>query len=140
MQYAILVYESPDDQAGREDDERFAAYMGAHLAYYRALCDAGVYRGGAGLQGPGAATSLRIRGERRQVQDGPFIESKEQIGGMYVIETTDLDMALAWASRCPTAATGGVEIRPLLAPPPGHDPALPSCAEVPATATTATTA
>lgn len=121
MQYAILVYESPADQAARDDEAQFAVYMGAHLAFYKALSDAGVYRGGAGLQGAKVATSLRVRGDRRQVQDGPFVDSKEQIGGFYVIEADDLDAALVWAARCPTASTGGVEVRPLLPPEYGPD-------------------
>ena len=137
MLYAILVYESPDDQACREDEERFAAYMAAHSAFHRALCQAEVYRGGAGLQAPRTATSLRVRGDRRQVQDGPFVDSKEQIGGMYVIEAADLDAALVWASRCPTASTGGVEVRPLLPTPDGSDPLLPSCGASTADATSA---
>ena len=121
QQYAIVVYENDQDLAARNDAEKWPVYMGAHGAFFQALQEAGVFRGGAGLQGSETATTLKIRGDRRQVQDGPFSDSKEQIGGFYVIDVPDLDAALAWAARCPNASTGGVEVRPLLPPHPAMD-------------------
>lgn len=78
--------------------------------------DAGEPSGGRGqaLQPSSTATSLRIRGGKRQVQDGPFADSKEQLGGFFIIDVPDLDAALEWAARCPSASTGGVEVRPVL--------------------------
>jgi hypothetical protein len=69
---------------------------------------------GNGLQQPGAAATLRLRDGQRLVQDGPYADTKEQLGGFYLIEAPDLDAALAWAARNPAAATGAVEVRPVL--------------------------
>lgn len=115
MTYTILIYESPSELAARTDDTRKAAYWGAYRAYTKALTDAGVMVGGAGLEPPGAATTVRQRDGKREVQDGPYADSKEQLGGYYVIDVADLDRALEWAARCPAASTGAVEVRPNLA-------------------------
>jgi len=71
---------------------------------------------GAGLQPPRTATTLRIRDGQRHVQDGPYADSKEQLGGFFVINVPDLDTALAWAARSPAASSGAVEVRPVLPP------------------------
>jgi hypothetical protein len=121
MQYAILCYETPDDFVRRDDPEGQAAYRGAHADFLKALKEAGVAAqsvvGGAGLKPPHTATTLRKRGGARQVIDGPYSDIKEQLGGIYLIEVADLDAALAWAARCPTASTGVVEVRPTSYPP-----------------------
>ncbi|HEY2995794.1 MAG TPA: YciI family protein [Methylomirabilota bacterium] len=114
MKYTILVYESDADFKTRSDDTCQAAYWGAYRAYTTALQQAGVMVGGAGLQPPHAATTLRQRDGKRRVQDGPFADTKEQLGGYYEIEVPGLDQALEWAARCPAAATGAVEVRPNL--------------------------
>lgn len=114
MKYTILIYETEADLSARTDDRRKEAYWGAYRAYTKALADAGVMIGGAGLQPPRLATTVRQHDGKRQVQDGPYAESKEQLGGYYVIEVPDLDRALEWAARCPAAATGAVEVRPNL--------------------------
>jgi hypothetical protein len=119
MNYAILTYETPAEQAAREDPVRAATYWAAYNAYSQALIEAGVARGGAGLQPPTVATTVRVRGSERLVQDGPFADTKELLGGFFLIEVPDLDAALAWAARCPAAATGSVEVRPMLPPPSG---------------------
>jgi hypothetical protein len=121
MRYTILVYETPAELGAREDPARVGQYWAAYTAYSQALVAAGVAAGGAGLQPPGMATTVRLRGGQRQVQDGPFADTKEQLGGLFFIEVPDLDAALLWAARCPAAATGSVEVRPQLPPPPGVD-------------------
>jgi hypothetical protein len=118
MHYAILVYETAAEFATRSDPATAPAYMGAYFAYSQALNEAGVAAGGAGLLPPSTATSLRVREGKRLVQDGPFADTKEQIGGFFLIDVPDLDTALLWAARCPAAASAGVEIRPTLTPPP----------------------
>ena len=118
MHFALVVYETPADMAARSNPETAPAYMGASLAYSQALQAAGVAAGGAGLQPPALATTVRLREGRRLVQDGPFADTKEQLGGFFVIDVPDLDTALQWAARCPAAATGSVEVRPALPPPP----------------------
>ncbi|MBX9627040.1 MAG: YciI family protein [Gemmataceae bacterium] len=114
MKYTILIYETPSEFAARTDPAAQAGYWGAYTAYGKALADAGVMVGGAGLLPPHAGTTLRVRDGRRHVQDGPFADTKEQLGGYYVIDVPDLDKALEWAARCPGAAAGGVEVRPHL--------------------------
>ena len=92
----------------------YSTEFSAYRAYTQALTQAGVMIGGAGLQLPGRATTIRLRDGKRQVQDGPFAEAKEQLGGYYVIDVPDLDHALDWAARCPAASTGTIEVRPNL--------------------------
>ena len=119
MQYAVLVYETPAELAAREDPVRASAYWAAYTAYSQALVAAGVAAGGAGLQPPASATTVRLREGKRRVQDGPFADTKELLGGLFMIDVPDLSAALEWAARCPSAATGSVEVRPMLPPPPG---------------------
>jgi hypothetical protein len=114
MKYTILIYENEGDFSARTDAKRKDAYWGAYRAYTRALTDAGVFVGGAPLQPAQLATTVRQRDGKRQVQDGPYAETKEQLGGYYVVEVADLDKALDWAARCPAASTGAVEVRPNL--------------------------
>ena len=114
MKYTILVYESESELSARTDGARKDAYWGAYRAYTQALQSAGVMQGGAGLQPPPTATTVRLRDGKRQVQDGPYAETKEQLGGYYLIDVPSLDKALEWAARCPAAATGSVEVRPNL--------------------------
>jgi hypothetical protein len=82
------------------------------------MAQAGVIVNGDGLQGPHTATTVRIRDGKRLVQDGPFADAKEQLGGYFVIEVPDLDTALEWAARAPSAATASVEVRPVMPPMP----------------------
>ena len=113
MQYTILVYETESQLAARTDPKRKDAYWGAYRAYTKALRDAGVMVGGAGLEPPRTATTVRVPDGKRRVQDGPFADTKEQLGGYYVIDVPDLDAALSWARRCPGARYGTVEVRPI---------------------------
>jgi hypothetical protein len=119
MEFALVIYETAADLAARSNPATAPAYMGAYLAYSQALIHAGIAAGGAGLHPPSTATTVRLREGKRLVQDGPFADTKEQLGGFFVINVPDLDTALVWAARCPAASTGSVEVRPLLPPPPG---------------------
>ena len=83
-----------------------------------AIRASGVVVSGAGLQPPETATTVRLKGEQRHVQDGPFADTKEQLGGFFVIDVPDLDAALAWAARSPAATDAAVEVRPVMPPPP----------------------
>ncbi len=114
MKFAIMVYELESDFLARSDGAKQSEYWAAYSAYAAALNEAGVAAGGTALQPPTVATSLRIKGTNRHVQDGPFVESKEQLGGLFLIDVPDLDEALKWAAKCPSASTGGVEVRPVL--------------------------
>jgi hypothetical protein len=112
MRYALLFAESPDEHARRHGPDA-PAYWGAWNAYMAALREAGVMLGGQALAPPAAGTTLRLREGRREVQDGPFADSKEMLGGYVALELPDLDAALDWAARAPCAGAGCVEIRPL---------------------------
>ncbi|MDX2036605.1 MAG: YciI family protein [Isosphaeraceae bacterium] len=114
MKYAVLVYEGLEDYSARTDSDRAGAYWGAYRAYSSALREAGVAAGGTALEPPDRAVSIRIRDEKRTVHDGPFADTKEQLGGMFLIDVPDLETALEWAARCPAAAWGAVEVRPVL--------------------------
>ena len=114
MKYTILIYETEADFGSRTDERRKAAYWGAYRAYTQALKEAGVMVGGAPLQPGALGTTVRQRDGKRHVQDVPYAETKEQLGGYYEIEVADLDTALDWAACCPAAATGAVEVRPNL--------------------------
>ena len=112
MKYALLIYEAPQQLAKRNGPEA-GAYWAAWSAFNDTVKSAGVMTGGAGLQPPTTATTLRLDNGRRVVQDGPYADSKEQLGGFYILDLPDLDKALDWAAKLP--ATGGtIEIRPLL--------------------------
>jgi hypothetical protein len=112
MEFALLIYESPEAFASRKLEE-LDAYTGAWRAYYRALVEAGVYSGGNPLEVPETGTTIQIKEGKRRVQDGPYADTKEQLGGFIVLELPSLDAALDWAARCPAAAYGAVEVRPL---------------------------
>ncbi|HEX4236092.1 MAG TPA: YciI family protein [Caldimonas sp.] len=114
MDYMLMFYQSADDFATRADPARSPAYYAGWTAYVQAIYAAGIAKSGDGLQPPSTATTLRIGDGKRRVQDGPFAESKEQLGGFFVIDVPDLDSALAWAARAPCAATGAVEVRPTI--------------------------
>jgi hypothetical protein len=112
MQFALLIYEGQEAFAARNGDGT-DSYTGAWRAYHKAIVEAGIYRGGNPLRAPETGTTVRIKDGKRHVQDGPFADSKEQLGGFTLLELPSLDVALDWAARCPAAAAGAVEVRPL---------------------------
>jgi len=112
MKHVVLIYETPKNFEDRKEGVE-GPYVAAWRAYYKSLVQAGVYVDGAPLKEVVAATTVRLRDGRRQVQDGPFAETKEQLGGFIILDVPSLDAALDWASRCPTAATGVIEVRPM---------------------------
>ncbi len=118
MQYTLLFTEPAEEFAKRDNPKLAPAYWGAWSAYLRAMGAAGVAVSCTGLLPPATATTVRIRDGKRQVHDGPYAESKEMLGGFTVIEVPNLDSALEWAARAPSAGYGAVEVRPVLPPPP----------------------
>lgn len=113
MLYAFLIYETEDAFAKRSESEQDESFWGPWRAYHQALMEAGVYVTGEALQPQGHGTTVRIRGGERQVQDGPFADTKEQLGGFMLVELPSLDAALEWAARCPAASYGAMEVRPV---------------------------
>ena len=112
MQYMLLDYvvEAGWPQLTRAEQER---WLGAYRAYLEAMRKAGVLKGSNGLEPTSAATTVRVVDGKPQVLDGPYADSKEQLGGFHIIDVTDLDAAIAWAARSPTALHGIVEVRPV---------------------------
>ena len=112
MQYMLLDYvvEAGWPQLTRAEQER---WLGAYRAYLEAMRKAGVLKGSNGLEPTSAATTVRVVDGKPQVLDGPYADSKEQLGGFHIIDVTDLDAAIAWAARSPTALHGVVEVRPV---------------------------
>jgi hypothetical protein len=112
MQFALLIYESPEAFAARKSDGT-DPYTGAWRAYHKALVESGIYLAGDPLEVPETGTTVRLKEGKRRVQDGPFADTKEQLGGFLIMELPSFDVALDWAARCPAAASGAVEVRPL---------------------------
>jgi hypothetical protein len=110
MRYTFLLYSDPADFAEMTQDD-WVAMKEVYGAYIGALNEAGVFVDTDWLQPVQTATTLSLRGGSKSVQDGPFADTKETLGGYFVIDVPDLDAALAWAEKCPAAKTGKVEIR-----------------------------
>ena len=111
MQYLLMIHSEEggwNNLSKSEQEQGMAAYG----AYTEALKKAGVLKSSNRLQPSSAATTVRVANGKPQVLDGPYVESKEQIGGYYLIDVADLDAAISWASRCPGASHGVVEVRP----------------------------
>lgn len=114
MQYLLMATETAEAFADRTDPERSEAYWAAWTAYIDALAQSGVMTAAAGLQGPDVATTVRVDGGQRVLQDGPYADAKEHLGGYFVVDVDTLDEALEWAARCPSATYASVEVRPFL--------------------------
>jgi hypothetical protein len=108
MQYMLLIYEDDADRVKMMDER-----MPHCGAYVEAMKKAGIYVVGERLRAVSSTTSVRVVGGRTQVIDGPYVEAREQLGGFHLIDVPDLDTALAWAARCPSASRGIVEVRPV---------------------------
>ncbi|MBA2673370.1 YciI family protein [Ramlibacter sp.] len=112
MQYMLMIYADPAGLQALRDAEQSTA-LAAYTAYTEALKSAGVWRAGERLRTGDTATTVRVREGKTDVLNGPFIETREQLGGYYLIEAPDLDTALSWAARCPGASHGTMEVRPV---------------------------
>jgi len=112
MQYMLLIY---SNEAGFQaaSKETVSQTMAAYGAYTEAMKKAGVYVGSNRLQPIASASTVKVADGKTKVLDGPYAETKEQLGGYYMIEAPDLDAALSWAARCPGAGHGTVEVRPI---------------------------
>ncbi len=113
MRYMMLIYSTEDESATPDDMRSVAA---AHKAVMDETRQRGIFRGADPLQTSATATTVRVQNGNTLVTDGPFAETKEQLAGYYILECQDLDEALAWAAKIPTACAGGagcVEIRPV---------------------------
>jgi hypothetical protein len=112
VQYALLIYgEEPTEEVSGEAME---AEMAGYNAFTSHVREAGAFRGGEALHPIATATTVRVRDGQTLATDGPFAETKEALGGFYVVEAADLDEAIAYAALIPGAAHGSVEIRPIV--------------------------
>jgi hypothetical protein len=112
MKYLLMIYNNEAEVASASESV-MGARLAAYQAYGEAMGKAGVVQGGNRLRPSNTATTVRIRDGKTQVLDGPYAEIKEQLGGYYLIDAPDLDAALSWASRCPGASHGVMEVRPI---------------------------
>jgi hypothetical protein len=117
MNFVLVINEGGQGLAKLRDAEACKPYMGAWMAYAQALMAAGVLRGGTQLALPETATTVRLsEAGERTVHDGPYADTKEQLGGFFIIEAADLESALDWAAKAPLAPGGSVEVRPAAHP------------------------
>jgi len=110
MKYLLSIY-SDESRFEKATPEDMQATLDAYWEYERAVRGAGVHIAGEALQPSSTATVVRVRDDERALTDGPFAETKEQIGGFYLLECKDLDEALDWAARCPGSWHGSSEVR-----------------------------
>lgn len=112
MQYALLIHldDTPFVSASDEQREQMTA---PYAAYNEALIKAGAMVSGERLRPATAATLVKVRGDKTEVLDGPYADTKEQLAGFYIVEAADVDAAIKWAARCPSASYGTIEVRPV---------------------------
>jgi hypothetical protein len=108
MKFMLMIYEDDADRVAHMDER-----MPNCSAYAQAMIKAGIYVHGDRLRAVTTATTVRVADGRTHVLDGPYAEAKEQLAGFHIIDVPDLDTALAWAARCPSATRGAVEVRPV---------------------------
>ena len=112
MKYLCLIYDDEKSYAGMSKAET-EAFMGEYFAFTDAIKKSGHYVGGEALKPVHTATTVRVRNGKMSTTDGPFAETREQLGGYYLIEAKDLNDAIQVASRIPSARIGSVEVRPI---------------------------
>ena len=112
MKYMLLIYRD-ETAMQRMSEQAVSETTGAYLAYTKTIRDSGILISGDRLGPSSAATTVRLTDGRSQVLNGPYAETREQLGGYYIIDVADLDAALSWAARCPGAQQGVVELRPI---------------------------
>lgn len=112
MEYMLMIH---DDGSAMQKatTAQMESFMAAYEAYTTAMVEAGILRAGARLRPVNTATTVRAPEGKAQVVNGPYAELKEQLGGFYIIDVPDLDEAIKWAARCPSARHGALEVRPI---------------------------
>ena len=113
MKYLLLIYHNEQESATRSQSDT-VDMRGEYRTFTDSIAKSGHYKGGNALQPANTATTVRVRGGKRQATDGPFAETREQLGGYYLVDANDLDEALGIAERIPGARWGSIEVRPVL--------------------------
>jgi hypothetical protein len=112
MQYLLLIYSNEAEMAGR-DSSGMAAMVAEYTEFTKGIVQAGQFKAGDRLKPSSSATTVRVRNGQRTTTDGPFAETREQLGGYYLVEAKNLDEAIAIAGRIPGAKLGSIEVRPV---------------------------
>jgi hypothetical protein len=113
MQYILLIYENEAESKARNKEEGQKIF-GEYMAFTASIKESGNLRAGEPLESVSPATTVRVKGGKTVRTDGPFAETREQLGGFYIVEAKDLDEAVGFAARIPAAKTGSVEVRPIM--------------------------
>jgi hypothetical protein len=113
MQYLLLIYDQEKNWMHMSEADQ-NAMMNEYMEFTKSLAQSGHYRASNQLHPVAKATTVRLRDKKRLVTDGPFAETKEQLGGSYLIEAADLDEAVGIAARIPSARMGSIEVRPIV--------------------------
>ena len=113
MRYALLIYASEQDWAGQTEEESQAVNQ-EYMTFTKDIIDRGLMKGGEALQPTSTATSVRVRNGDTLTTDGPFAETKDQLGGFYLVDCKDLDEAIEVAARIPDVRRGSIEVRPVM--------------------------
>ncbi|MBU6462061.1 MAG: YciI family protein [Bradyrhizobium sp.] len=113
MQYLLMIYRN-EAELGKLDAAARKAMTAEYGAFTQSIIQSGHFKAGDGLQPTSTATTIRVRDGKTLTTDGPFAETREQLGGYYLIEARDLDTALSIAARIPGARTGSIEVRPIM--------------------------
>jgi hypothetical protein len=113
MRYALLIYANEQGWANQSEEQSQVQFQ-EYMAFTKDIVDRGIQKSGEALQPTATATTVRVRDGETLTTDGPFAETKEQLGGFYIVECNDLDEAIAVAARIPDARGGSVEVRPVM--------------------------
>ena len=113
MQYILLIYTNEAESAKRTA-EQHAKNFGDYMSFSKAIRESGHFKAGEPLEPVSTATTVRVKGDKIMRTDGPFAETREQLGGFYIIEAKDLDEAVSIAARIPDARGGSIEVRPIM--------------------------
>jgi hypothetical protein len=113
MRYMCVIYDE-EQKLGAMSKAESDAFMGEYFAFTEGIKKSGHYLGGEALEPVSTATTVRVRNGKVSSTDGPFAETKEQLGGFYLIDVDDLDAALKWAAEIPSVGRGPVEVRPVM--------------------------
>jgi hypothetical protein len=113
MRYALLIYANEQDWANQTEEQSQVQYQ-EYMAFTKDIVDRGIQKSGEALQPTATATTVRVREGETLTTDGPFAETKEQLGGFYVVEAKDLDEAIEIATRIPDVRGGSIEVRPVM--------------------------
>lgn len=111
MKYMLLIYNNPDAQMSEAE---LQAEMNAYWGFEEDVRKSGVHVAGEALHPITSATTVKVRDGKTLTTDGPFAETREHLGGFYLIDCKDLDEAIAWAAKIPTAGSGAIEVRPVV--------------------------